>query len=289
MNKFAVDSKRALIGSALFVWALLIAGCGDDAVNISQYLPQADVDKPSLSAPAATQPNALMAPASAKRFKVKRVIDGDTITLKNGDKVRFVGINTPELGHGKFRDEPLANVAKRFVQNKLKGKSVLLETGNERKDRHGRVLAHVYTESGESIQSQLLEKGLAFAVAVGKNLRYIDQYTQAEQRARAAKKGVWGDDFYAPINVAQANQKNSRGYRRIQGKVERVSQSKNNQILHLKGDFRVLIKRELWKKYFKGKASRYKGKTITVRGWIFKSHGVQGLKIYHPTMLEVNS
>ncbi len=221
-------------------------------------------------------------------FHVNTVIDGDTLNLRNGEKVRFVGVNTPELGHGRFPDEPLANQAKQFIKRKLQGRKVRLVRAKEATDRHGRWLAHVFTEEGENVQIQLLERGLAFAVAVGKNLTLLDQYLAAEGRAKAAEKGVWASDFYAPMTAEAVIAEKGRGYRRIIARVKKVSRSKNNQILHLDGGFRVLIRRENWKQYFKGKAERYVGKNILVRGWIFKSHGVTGMKVYHPSMLQAS-
>lgn len=219
--------------------------------------------------------------------RVKYVIDGDTLVLDSGVTVRFVGINTPELGHGKFKDEPLASEAKHFVEQKLEQKEVLLRTGVDNKDRYGRLLAHVITKDGLNIQSALLERGLGFAVAVGDNLSLLDHYLRAEQLARDKKIGVWADNFYAPISARHAVKNKLKGYRQISGKVARVSQSRKNQTLHLKGGFRVFIPHEAWKQYFKGKPKRYVGKRIISRGWVFKTHDIVGMKVYHPAMIEI--
>ncbi len=217
---------------------------------------------------------------------VKKVIDGDTIILQNNDKVRFLGVNTPELGHGKFRDEPLANQARQFVKRKIQGREVHLKNERTQKDKYGRRLAQIYTQNGENIQTGLLERGLAFVVAIGEGeFEYIDGYIAAESKAREANKGVWGDDFYTPISAKTAVDMRHRGYKRVHGTVERVSRSRNNQILHLEGDFRILIAHPAWEQYFKGTAQRYLGQSIEVGGWIFKSYGVTGLKIYHPAMI----
>ena len=222
-------------------------------------------------------------------YKVKRVIDGDTLILQNKETIRFVGINTPELGHGKFKDEPFANQAREFVKRKIEGKMIRLELAEQQKDRYGRTLAHVYTKDGDNVQVEVLARGLAFAIAVGDNLDFLEPYLDAEQSARNAGKGIWGDRFYAPISAQKAVKGNVRGYQIVVGKVKRVSQSRKNQTLHLEGDFRVLIRRESWKKYFKGRPEHYKGQVIQARGWIFSTHDVTGMKVYHPSMLEVQS
>lgn len=200
---------------------------------------------------------------------VKQVIDGDTIILNNNDKVRFLGVNTPELGHGKFRDEPLANEARQFVKRIIQGREVRLVNERAQKDKYGRRLAQVQTVSGEDIQTALLEHGLGFVAAVGEGgFDYIEPYMRAEASARSASKGVWGDDFYAPITAKTAVDQRHRGYKRVRGTVKRFSRSRNNQTLHLEGDFRILIGHENWKQNFRGNAQPYVGQLVEVRGWM---------------------
>lgn len=248
--------RRAPIRGALFIWLLLLAACANGANDGSLV-------------------------------HVKQVIDGDTIILQNSDKVRFLGVNTPELGHGKFPDEPLANQARQYVKRKIQGRDVRLENERAQKDKYGRRLAQIYTQSGENIQTDLLERGLAFVVAVGEGgFDYVDSFIAAESKARRANKGVWADDHFSPISAKTAVDMRHRGYSRVRGTVKRVSRSRNNQTLHLEGDFRILINHQSWKHYFKGNSQRYVGQSVEARGWIFKSHGVTGMKIYHPAMLE---
>jgi micrococcal nuclease len=169
----------------------------------------------------------------------------------------------------------------------IEEREVLLENERTQKDKYGRRLAQIHSVEGEDIQMGLLERGLAFVVAVGEGgFGYVERYISAESIAREANKGVWGNDFFAPISAKTAVDTRQRGYKRVRGTVKRVSRSRNNQTLHLEGDFRILIAHENWQQYFKGKAERYVGQTVEVRGWIFKSHGVTGMKIYYPAMLE---
>lgn len=253
-----IHATRAPIRGALFICLLFLVGCTNGA-------------------------------ADGSLVGVKKVIDGDTIILKNDDKVRFLGVNTPELGHGKFRDEPLANQARQFVMRKIQGREVRLINERAQKDKYGRRLAQVETAAGENIQTGLLERGLAFVVAVGKgDFDYVEPYMIAEATAREASKGIWGDDFYAPISAKMAVDKRHRGYTRVHGTVKHISRSKNNQTLHLEGDFRILVAHANWKQYFEGQPQSYVGRSVEARGWIFKSHGVTGIKISHPAMLIQN-
>ncbi len=250
--------KKAPLGGAFFVGLTLLVACANSGNE-----------------------------AETDLVEVKKVIDGDTLILQNEDTVRLVGVNTPEMGHGKFPDEPLARDAYRYLKQQLEGKAVRIDYAQQAKDRHGRWLAHLYTKNGENIQIKALEQGLGFAIAVGTNLDFLDQYLAAESRAKSANKGVWGERFFAPVSASEVTRGQTRGYRQVLGKVERVSQSRKNQTLHLEGDFRVLVPRENWRKYFDKRPKYYAGKNILARGWVFKTHDIVGMKVYHPAMLRI--
>ncbi len=228
------------------------------------------------------------APVKGQQAKVRYVVDGDTINLSDETKVRLVGINTPELGHGERKDEPLAEEARKRLMALLKDKKVTLQTNDEPFDKHGRMLAHAYNSKGENVQQVLLQEGLAFAVAVADSLSQIEPYLQAEASARNQKRGIWSEPHYAPQQADRIYNSNVKGYRLIQGVVSKVSKSNKNMNLHLGEQFKVLIPRGNWKKYFTGKPKQYLNQTVTARGWVFRSHGNSGVKVYHPSMIEVD-
>jgi len=92
---------------------------------------------------------------------IKRVIDGDTIELESGERVRLLGINTPEKGEWLYEE------AKKFLNNSIFNKSVFLEQGRENKDLYGRSLRYIFIESNDSknekksVNEQLIENGYA--------------------------------------------------------------------------------------------------------------------------------
>lgn len=227
--------------------------------------------------------------SDADSTRVERVLDGDTIVLDSGDTVRMLGINTPELGHGRFPDEPLANQARLYLQREIMGKPVRLENERPVPDRYGRRLARVFSESGDNLQTKLLERGLGFTVAVGEHedFDYVAEHIEAENLAREKELGVWGDDFFRPVDAGSVANGNYRGFKRVRGSVQRVSRSRKHRVLHLNSDFRVLIPHASWTNQFSGRPDEYLGRQVEIRGWIFKTHGVSGMKIYHPAMLAV--
>ena len=90
-----------------------------------------------------------------ERFVVVRVIDGDTIELTGGDKVRLLAIDAPEKG------EPLHDQATDELSRMTLGKSVRLEYSGRRRDRYGRLLGFVYADDTLLVNGELLKRGLA--------------------------------------------------------------------------------------------------------------------------------
>ena len=108
------------------------------------------------------------APAAVSTFEVQRVVDGDTVRLKDGRRVRMIGVNAPETGKKGRPDEPFAVAARQRLQGLVdtSGGRVGVVLGREGKDRYGRTLAHLYGANGANLEAQLLAEGLGFLVAV---------------------------------------------------------------------------------------------------------------------------
>ncbi|QUX97616.1 nuclease [Marinomonas sp. CT5] len=125
-----------------------------------------------------------------EKAAIKRVVDGDTIHLTDGRKVRLVGINTPELDHKKGNHEPYAVEATRFLRSRL-DQYVYIQTAKDGRDRYGRYLYYLFDKDRISLTSQLLSQGLGYRIAVPPNLAYQDCFEEAENLARNARKGLW--------------------------------------------------------------------------------------------------
>jgi micrococcal nuclease len=81
-------------------------------------------------------------------FYVRWVNDGDTIVLKDGRRVRYIGINSPEVSHDGRKTDPYADSAKNYNKRLVFAKQVRLEFDKEKKDHYGRLLAYVYLKGG---------------------------------------------------------------------------------------------------------------------------------------------
>jgi len=131
----------------------------------------------------------------AGNYEVERVVDGDTLLLANGARVRLIGVDTPETVKPETPVEPFGPEASEFTRQFIAegNGQVRLELDKERQDRYGRFLAYVFV--GEKmLNEQLLLAGLARART---EFRYSEtrkrQFRNAQRQAREAGRGIWGE------------------------------------------------------------------------------------------------
>lgn len=132
--------------------------------------------------------------------EVTSVIDGDTIKVMydgQEETVRYLLVDTPETNHPEFGEQPLGKEATEENKRLINSGEVTIEfdTG-DRFDDYGRLLAYIYVE-GESVQEQLLGSGLArVAYVFPPNTRYLNEFENAENRAKNEEAGIWKYDGY---------------------------------------------------------------------------------------------
>ncbi len=134
---------------------------------------------------------------------VKHIIDGDTIIVEykgKDEKVRLIGINTPEIHHPVKGIEPYGYEAKRFVEGILReGDPVKLEFDIQLRDKYGRLLAYVYLSDGRFLNALLVENGYAQVMTIPPNLKYQELFLKLQREARENKRGLWsGRDLINP-------------------------------------------------------------------------------------------
>jgi len=126
------------------------------------------------------------------RSQELRVVDGDTIHL-NGEKIRFTGIDTPELKQTCVKEgfiDPCGVTAKEILVNKIGDNKV--ECISEGKDQYKRTLAECFVNN-ESLSSYLVRSGYAFAYR-----KYSKKFIPDEDYAKLNKKGMWSMKFVYP-------------------------------------------------------------------------------------------
>ncbi|SMP42037.1 thermonuclease family protein [Desulfonatronum lacustre] len=129
---------------------------------------------------------------SASEVQVKWVPDGDTIHLQDGNRVRLLGIDAPEMGRDGGPDQYYARESRDYLRRLIDGRSVRLETDGQEPDRYGRLLAYVFLPDGRMANEVLVEEGLAFFYPHSHQDREFQRrMLEAQKRAIMARKGFW--------------------------------------------------------------------------------------------------
>ena len=133
---------------------------------------------------------------------MRRVVDGDTIELRGGRLVRYIGIDTPEVrrrvaGRWTEAPEPFGLAAAAANRALVEGRAVRLEYDVERTDRYGRLLAYVYVRLADGaevmVNERLVAEGMAQPMTIPPNVRYAERFRALAEEARRARRGLWGE------------------------------------------------------------------------------------------------
>ena len=265
--------RKTPTGCLLGVFLCLLVACGESASTV--LAPPSDKGAPcaSLTAPAAQ---------SKERVEVAAVVDGDTLRLKDGRTVRVLGINAPEVGRRGQPGEPFSRVAANEARSFLKHSSrILLVPGQEREDRYGRLLAHVYRDDGASLEAHLLTQGLAFHSPVPPNLAQGDCYATLESEARQAKLGIWSDNGIAPVVGGEVD---SGGYQRVRGQVTSVA-FRRHWWIELDHRFTAVIQPADQSRFERSQVAAWQGKTVEIKGWVYAVNGELRMKLETPWVI----
>ena len=125
--------------------------------------------------------------APPEMARVTQVIDGDTIVIQGGHRVRYIGVDTPETYP---RIEACGIEAWRINRELVAGKKVRLERDVSETDKHGRLLRYVWVDD-IMVNAELVKRGLARAKAYPPDTRYQDYFTELEAEAILLGRGLW--------------------------------------------------------------------------------------------------
>ena len=123
-----------------------------------------------------------------KGLRVRDVVDGDTIILSNGETVRYIGIDAPEMFQPFFQEAKDTNEV--MVDRKIIRLKLEYDKGDTRNYTHGRLLAYVYV-GDLFVNAELIKKGLARLYPFRSHPAYIDSFCFLQKQARKAKIGIW--------------------------------------------------------------------------------------------------
>ncbi len=132
---------------------------------------------------------------SRQKYLVSKVTDGDTVELSNGQKVRFVGIDTPETVDPRRSVGCFGKQASNENKKLLEGKEVILEKDVSETDKYNRLLRYVYLPLPDGsllfINDYLVREGFAKVYTYPPDVKFNEQFLQAEREARAQNRGLW--------------------------------------------------------------------------------------------------
>ncbi len=133
-----------------------------------------------------------MLPPAGQPVSVVRVVDGDTLLLADGYRIRLLGVNTPETKHPDREAEPLGPEAFALTQSLVNRGPVTLEFDRERLDNYRRVLAYVYLPDGRMLNQELIRTGMSpaivtFPIRSDRKRLFLD----AEREAQRQGAGIW--------------------------------------------------------------------------------------------------
>ncbi len=135
---------------------------------------------------------------------VTRAVDGDTLVLETGERVRLIGIDTPEMHESNklYKDarrsrESVAAIKEmgkrswQFTRALVEGKRVRLEFDVEKLDRYDRILAYVYLKDGTFVNAEIVKAGYASLLTYPPNVKYADLFRNLYEEARLNRRGLW--------------------------------------------------------------------------------------------------
>ncbi len=184
--------RNAVVACAAAALIACTSGAVDGPGPTPTALPSpnpASIDVPSSPAPTARLV------AGLNKTLIVRVIDGDTVELEGGERLRYIGMNTPEstTRHECFGDEATAR-----NRNLVEGRVVTLETDVSNRDRFGRLLRYVYVD-GVMVNELLVLEGYATVSTFPPDVKYQERFLAAETAAREAAVGLWSACVESPL------------------------------------------------------------------------------------------
>ncbi len=123
--------------------------------------------------------------------KVTRVFDGDTIQIETGEKVRYIGMDTPEVYPS---IQCYSEEAKKKNEELVLGKTVKLEKDISETDKYGRLLRYIFI-GDQMINDDLVKSGSARVETVPPDIKYKQEFADSEKYAKENKLGLWGECF----------------------------------------------------------------------------------------------
>lgn len=202
------------------------------------------------------------------RVRVTHVSDGDSFRAQvdgKAEKLRLIGLNTPEMGRDDRPAEALSQDARDHARALLKQSAyqVGVRYDRERRDRYGRLLVHIFLKNGDSLTARMLQAGMGAQVVVPPNDWNAACFSENEQQARRQQRGLWKLKRYNPELGRYEPQ---QGFAIVRGRIVDTGQSRRAWWLQLDSGIRVRVDRHVMSELAADSAN-WQGQQVEVRGW----------------------
>ena len=145
------------------------------------------------------------------KARIKRVVDGDTAIITfltdegtpyKDERLRFIGVNTPETVDPHRPVQYYGKEASDFTKKELKDKTIWVQTDAGVRDRYDRLLGYIWLKEPKDLDSErevrskmfnarLLLEGYAQTMTIQPNVRYSEMFVKFQREARESGKGLW--------------------------------------------------------------------------------------------------
>lgn len=140
---------------------------------------------------------------------VTRVVDGDTIEIEGGQKVRYIGVNTPESVDPRQPVQCFGVEASNANKSLVEGKRVRLESDISETDKYSRLLRYVWI-GGVMVNDVLVRQGFAQVSTYPPDVKYQSDFLSAQNEAREAGRGLWANCDSPTSNITQPSAKSTQ-------------------------------------------------------------------------------
>jgi len=215
--------------------------------------------------------------------QVKYIFDGDTFATATGERIRLLGINTPEVTHGSERGQVMGVSATRELKSLIAGQIVRLAFDKERRDIYGRTLAQVWRHDGTWVNGEMVRLGWAHVYTFTPNLHWAEKLLALERPARKQHRGIWSTRRFAVLPANKVKKYYMKQFRVVTGTINRINR---NGFGFRLAKLNISIPRK-YRVWFKPSPHLHTGQSVTVRGVIRAGRsGSLYLALHSPSDLE---
>lgn len=191
MNSFASKKILIIVGMVLMLFIGIAIGnsfrVNNTDMPVAPYLSQAGLQGNVAADVIKAVPENK---SGDSRVKVIRVIDGDTIEIEGGERVRYIGIDTPETVDPRKSVQCFGVEASNKNTELVGGKMMRLEKDITDRDKYNRLLRYVW-DNDIFVNLELVKNGFAYSYSYPPDIKYQDLFIKAQQEAVDVRRGLW--------------------------------------------------------------------------------------------------